>query len=111
MSVSLAETAWASTCSPAMDMHRSDATVADGVPAHVAMVGSPDDREDEGSGEDERRCPFTPAAAQACTGVALLPAQAVADVGFSIEHAAAMFVEPIEHDLLFSNALFRPPRA
>lgn len=111
MTFSLAETAGASTCAPAMDMHASDAGAAEQAQMHHCMdAGSPDlEREDgrEGAGD----CPFSHAAAQACAGLTSLPSHAVDGIAPFSASAAAIFADSTQYDLLLRNDLFRPPRA
>jgi hypothetical protein len=66
----------------------------------------------EQDADDERPCPFgSAAAAQACAGVASLPARAVTALAPSAEVATVVFVELTDRDLLLAAALFHPPRS
>ena len=109
MTSALAETVLASTCVPVMQMQTAGAT-APQAPADDCMLGASHDRDPDG--ENERQCPFGPAAAaQGCAGVASLPAYAVNEIAPSPEGVVGVFLEQTEHDLLLGKALFRPPRA
>ena len=109
MTFSFVETAWASTCAP-VATESSPSADADQSPGQDCLLGTLHDREGEPSDDDERHCPFAPAAAQACTGVASLPAQTVVGVAPSVQSATAVFAEPTQHGLHLGKALFRPPR-
>lgn len=111
MTFSFAETAWASTCAPVMDMGASSSAAAEHVPAQDCMHGALHSGEGETGGQDEAPCPFTPAAGQTCTGAATLPTHVMAAVAPSVEGASLLLIEATRHDLLLRNALFRPPRA
>lgn len=110
MTLSFAETAWASTCGP-MEMGVVSPATADQVPAHDCLLGALHEGEREGSGDDERPCPFSPVGAQMCAGVASLPAHAVHGLAPSPESVSAVHFELEQHDLLLEEALFHPPRA
>lgn len=110
MTSALAETLLASTCTPGMDMQAPAAAAAEAPAEDCPMVASHggDGEQDE----NERHCPFAPAAAtQGCTGVASLPSHAIPHLAPSLEGLVGVFVEQTGHNLLLGSALFRPPRA
>lgn len=112
LTFSIAESVWASTCAPGMEMD---------VPAEMASHEGADEshmaeRSVEGErgddDEESRDCPFGDhAAVQTCVGALSLPA--VASVFFipSLEDAAGVFTLQTQSDLLLESALYRPPRA
>lgn len=108
-----AETVMAVTCTPEMDMDMDMPTAEAGTPHAPADHGMPgSSAECCDDGENERHCPFGPAAAaQGCAGVASLPTHAVNPIAASPEGVVAGFIEQAQHDLLLANALYRPPRA
>lgn len=114
MTLFLVESVWASTCAPGMDMDDRAMTLADQVPppADDCAHGWKGHGTGEEDADDGRACPFGPAAAaQACAGVASLPARAGAALATSPEGATSVFIELTERDLLLGAALFHPPRA
>lgn len=108
---SFAETAWASTCAPAMEMAAASSASAEDMPAQDCMHGAAHSGDGETDGQDERPCPFTPTAGQTCTAVATLPAHVADAFAPPVEGATVAWVEPAEHNTLLDNTLFRPPRA
>lgn len=116
MTLFLVESVWASTCAPGMDMGMEGPAMAIGdetpppVDECIHRWTGHDAGDDDA--DDERPCPFgVAAAAQACTGIASLPARAVAAFAPSPEGAITVFIELSERDLLLEAALFRPPRS
>jgi hypothetical protein len=113
MTLFLVESVWASTCAPGMDMDGPATAAGDPAPASGDCVhgwAGHDAGEDDPDGE--RPCPFGPAAAaQACMGIASLPARAVVALAPSPGGAISVFIELTERDLLLEAALFHPPRA
>lgn len=111
MAFSFSETVWASTCAP-LEMDAVSSAAVEQVPAHDCMLDALHEREGEDTNEDERPCPFSPAAAQVCAGVASLPSHVVGGLGPSPEDGVStVFSELTQHDLLLQEALFHPPRA
>lgn len=115
LTLSVAESVWASTCEPGMRME-SPAAVVPSSGEHAPgrpHVGTAHDDIDEGrhASDDGRPCPFgSPAAAQACAGVASLPARAMTPFASWFQGAAGVFSLETQNDLLLESALFHPPR-
>lgn len=108
MIFSLAGTIWAATCMPASGP--ADAVVAaeDGMPACYCCLPAPNDER----GDDERRCPFGPAASsQGCVIVTSLPARATINLGALAEADAPILGFRTEPELLLATSLFRPPKS
>lgn len=107
------ESVWASTCAPGMDMEDVAMAVADEAPPpHDCMHGWNGHGDGDEDADDERPCPFGPvASAQACVGIASLPARAVAAFASPPVGSTSVFVELTEHDLLLEAVPFHPPRA
>lgn len=110
MTFSLAETAWASACAP-MEMNAVSSEAQGEVSAHESASDPLHQHEREDSGDGERRCPFSPAAAQACAGAASLPTHAVDGLAPAPERARAVFFDLTQQDTILQESLFRPPRA
>lgn len=110
LTLSFAETVWASTCAPGMDMPSSAMAMGDESPIeHECMPGSAERRNES---EDGRHCPFGPVATtQACAGLASLPANTLALDAPSPEGAARLVFDETQHDLFFGTPLFHPPRS
>lgn len=109
LTFSFAESVWASTCAPGMEMD---------APAEMAChegAGESQMPERPGGGEDGEEpgdCPFGPhATVQSCVGALSLPAVATVLFAPSLEDAAGVFIPQTQSDLLLQSALYRPPRA
>lgn len=97
MTLSLGETVWAATCGP------EDMVMA-------ASERTPEAPAD--GGDDERSCPFGPAATvQGCAGAASLPAHVAEAPASSPENAVRIFTEEMGRDLLSADTPFHPPRS
>lgn len=109
----LVESVWASTCAPGMDMADPAMAIGDVAPppANHCLHGWKVHGTDEEDADDRRPCPFGPAdSAQACAGIASLPARASVALAPSPEGAIGVFAELTERDLLLGAVPFHPPR-
>lgn len=117
LTFSFAESVWASTCIPGMQMDTSATMVAGETPEAMdcmsdCMSDQRQEREGDDRSEGERNCPFgSPIAAQACAGIVLLPTRTSDLLAPSFEGAGSVFTLEAYHDLLLDSMLFRPPRA
>lgn len=120
MTFALTETVLASMCASVMGMQHGEVESVHLGPHHSGhhAMGSADhdtgpaSHPQSAEGQNERHCPFGPAAAaQGCTGVASLPTHAMDRIPASLAGALDVFVETTEQDLLLTDALFHPPRA
>lgn len=116
LTLSVAESVWASTCAPGMPMESPAAVVpsSDDHAPGCLHVGTAHDDMDEGrhASDDGRPCPFgSPAAAQACTGVASLPARPMNLFASWSQGAPGVFSLETQNELLLDGAQFHPPRA
>ena len=105
---SLAATVWAATCMPVSGPANAAVAAEDGMPpCDHCLPPAKDER-----GDDERRCPFGPAAStQSCVIVASLPSHATIDLGTPAEAGAAVLASGTQPELLLAAPLFRPPRS
>ena len=110
MTLSVAETVWASTCAPMADMREPAASAQNAPTEHSGMPGMPGEPGTEGG--EEAECPFSPATtAQGCSGAASLPAQAIGALAPAPERIAGVRTATTRQDPLLETALFHPPRA
>lgn len=117
LTLSIAETVWASMCGPGMTMDHSAMAVAmpqeqsighDGLPG---IPGMPAEGQSE-TGGSEGDCPFAPASpVQGCAAAASLPSHAARAPVSSPDGTASVFSDAMHRDLLLETALFHPPRA
>lgn len=108
LTLSLAETAWASTCAP-MPMDPMGAAVEHG--AHTSP-GCPGQTHGERSDADpESHCPLVPVVSQGCTAAASLPTHPSPVPAPSLEVAVLDPPSARAVETLIGTALFRPPRA
>jgi|HigsolmetaAR202D_1030399.scaffolds.fasta_scaffold02908_10 hypothetical protein len=108
MVFSLAETIWASTCSPADGPANVIVAPEDGPPRCDGCRPAPHDEH----GDDERPCPFGPVAStQSCVTAASLPASATVHLDAPTEADSSGPALDAEPELLLATTLFRPPRS
>lgn len=112
MTLSLGETVWAATCGPE-DMVMAASEGAPEAPAEPdCMPSMACDGHQPDGGDDERSCPFGPAATlQGCAGAASLPAHVAEASASSPENAVRIFTEEMGRDLLSADTPFHPPRS
>jgi len=107
--LSLAEGAWASACTPAMETSKASAAASPG------MAHGPDcmpEHHDEQDGQDAPDCPFGPAGtSQGCVAAASLPATSAAGLAPSPEGVDLFISSEKEPHLLLGSTLFHPPKA
>lgn len=111
--LSFGETVWASTCASATPMP-AVATAASHETSTAPRHGHDHDEGHERGDpcETSGDCPVgSSLAAQACAGVASLPARVSSLSASSWERLAGVVVSKARPDLLLPSALFRPPRA
>ncbi|MBT8334987.1 MAG: hypothetical protein KJO11_00185 [Gemmatimonadetes bacterium] len=110
---SFSEAVWASTCLPGMRM--AEVVVMSEGAASESIESTPistHDERDSRGGDNPRPCPFnSPLAAQACAGIASMPAPSTEPSTPAAEMSSAGFTVAAPHELLLEIALFRPPRA
>lgn len=112
LTFSFGESVWASTCAMPMAVASAEVHDAGGEApsdSHCATHERPDGEHD---GPDDEPCPFeSGVAAQACAGVASLPAVNVALPAPASEAMAGPVMIAAHPGLLLETSLFRPPRA
>ena len=110
LTLSLAETVWASTCAP---MAASPAVAGASHDAEHS-ADCPGSKHGEGSeqpGGDEPHCPFAPVVTPGCVAAASLPTSSLLAAPPAVEGELAELTAAAAADLLLWAALFRPPRA
>lgn len=112
MTLSFAETVWASTCASMATMAASDDPSRDGtMPGMPGMPGMPADGEQQ-DGDDDPWCPLGAAAvAQGCLAAASLPAMSGDALAPRDVHAADVHTVEIANELIYGTTPFHPPRA
>lgn len=107
--VSLAEGAWASTCTPAMEMSAASGATSQEMPHGSDCMPGPHDEQDRQGVPD---CPFGPAGmAQGCVLAASLPAGSAVGVTPSPEGAELFIAFETEPHLRLGSTVFHPPKA
>lgn len=110
MTLSIAETVWASACASmaTMAVSRAAATASDAMPD---MPGMPADDEQH-DGNQDPWCPLGPAAAaQGCLTAASLPAISYEPFTITGEREAHVTSVETANELIYGATLFHPPRA
>ena len=108
LTLSLAETVWASTCAP---MSASPAVAAQEAGHSGDCPGSEHSEPSEQRGGDEPHCPFAPVVTAGCVAAASLPTSTSLAAPPAVEGEVAEPTAAAAADLLLGTALFRPPRA
>lgn len=116
LTLSLAESVWASTCAP-MSASSTVAAVANDTPNAAECAGGYHGRHGEDGertqrpGGEEPHCPFAPVVTPGCVAAAALPTSSAVPAPPAIEREVAHPAAVAASDLLLQAALFRPPRA
>lgn len=108
LTLSLAETVWASTCAPMAAGSAAASAVHATQPESDCPAAT--QAEDGRSGEGAH-CPFSPVVGHDCAAAASIAAQPSFATPLSLEFALTGASPARERDGLFGAALFRPPRA
>ena len=119
MSLSLAESAWASVCAGQM-MDAADAEAASNMPHMPGMPDMPADGDcagrhshaEEGNAPHQQNCPFAPAAlGNSCTGTASIPASTLVELPTLAIHVSTGSPPAAKPHSVSSAAPFHPPKA
>ncbi|HUG39933.1 MAG TPA: hypothetical protein VMM12_05595 [Longimicrobiales bacterium] len=108
LTLSLAETVWASTCAP---MSASPAVAAQEAGHSADCPAKGHDEGSEHPGGEEPHCPFAPVVTPGCVAAASLPTSSSVPTPPAVEAEVTEPAAAAAADLLLGAALFRPPRA
>lgn len=108
LTLSLAETVWASTCAP-MGMDPVTAAVEHGTQPDSDCHGQSHGEQD--GADPESQCPFSPAVTQGCAAAASLPTHPPLAQVPSLETAVLEPTPAHATETLIGATHFRPPRA
>ena len=110
LTLSVAESVWASTCAP-MSASPVLAATASGSPHAADCPGGDTGAGAERPGGEEPPCPFAPVVTPGCVAAASLPASSAVPGPPALEAEDREPSAAAASDLLLGAALFRPPRA
>jgi hypothetical protein len=121
--LSLAEAAWASICSPAMELGSlpaagespaAEAAQAAGMPAghcgHHAEPGFPRPDSPQPEAPAPGSCPFTPMSLSSCAAAVSMPAEVRLSVASPFGRDLLSPTYPDFFEILLTEALFHPPK-